>query len=114
MAGDSEQYLRRLARTLAANRELFDHVEVVGHADQRGTNQYNYRLSERRATTIANSLISAGVSPGQVRTQGRGEAELLTRSLAPAALARNRRVEMRFHGVKNQAALKNLIDSVAR
>ncbi len=110
----SQQYLRRLARALAANRDLFDHVQVIGHTDQRGTDKYNDQLSRRRAETIANSLVSAGLSKAQVTSVAKGKKELLTQSMAPSALERNRRVELRFEGVKNQIALKNLIDSISR
>ncbi|HMN68656.1 MAG TPA: OmpA family protein [Bdellovibrionales bacterium] len=110
----SQPYMRRLARALADNRHLFDKVEIVGHADQRGTDSYNDRLSERRAQTIANSFIASGVSRSQIITDAKGKRDLLSRSMAPAALQRNRRVQLEFHGVKNQEALKNIIDAVQR
>lgn len=114
MVQGSEQYLRRLARVLADNRHLFDRVEVVGHADQRGPDGYNDKLSQRRAETILHSLVAAGLSKSQVYGTGKGKRDLLSRSMEPTALARNRRVELRFEGVKNQAALKSLIDSISR
>jgi outer membrane protein OmpA-like peptidoglycan-associated protein len=110
----SELYLRRLAHVLADNRHLFDRVEVIGHADQRGTDRYNDKLSLRRAETILNSLVAAGVSKSQVYSTSKGKRDLLSRSLEPVALARNRRVELRFEGVKNQLVLKNLIESISR
>jgi outer membrane protein OmpA-like peptidoglycan-associated protein len=112
LVGASQRYMTRLAHALAANHELFQKVGVVGHTDQRGTSAYNVRLSENRATAVANTLISAGVNKGQIHTIPKGKSELLSTSMAPAALARNRRVELEFEGVKNQAALKNVIDSV--
>lgn len=111
---DSHRYLKRLARALADNRHLFDRIEIVGHADQRGPDYYNLNLSERRARAIANALIMAGVSQTQIKAVGRGEKDLVSRSLTPDALLKNRRVQMQFHGVKNQAALRNIIDSVPR
>lgn len=110
----SQSYFRRLARALASNRHLFDKVEVVGHADQRGPEEYNRKLSVRRAQTVTNLLATAGVNVNQLQPEGRGESELLTTSLAPQALQRNRRVQLQFHGVKNHQALKNIIDSVKR
>jgi len=114
LVSSSQQYLRRLARALAANRHLFDRVEVVGHADQRGTEEYNHRLSQRRARAIADTLISSGINRNQLVTEGRGKRELVSSSMSPSALLRNRRVELQFQGVKNQEALKNIIDSVRR
>ncbi len=110
----SQVYLRRLARALADNRHLFDRVAVIGHADQRGTDKYNLKLSRRRAQTIQNTLAVAGLNMGQMRSEGRGESELLSRTMMPTALQRNRRVQLEFHGVKNNQALKNIVDSVPR
>lgn len=110
----SNQYFKRLARALADNHQLFDRVVVVGHADQRGTNNYNYKLSERRAMAISDKLVSSGVKSSQVMEQAKGESELLSRSMKPSSLLLNRRVQLEFKGVKNQEALKNIIDSVNR
>lgn len=112
LVAPSQKYLKRLARALADNRHLFDRLEVVGHADQRGPDSYNQKLSIRRAQAISNSLIAAGVSKSQVKPSGRGEADLLSRAMTPTALLKNRRVQIDFEGVKNHAALKNVIDSV--
>ncbi|MGZ3722713.1 MAG: OmpA family protein [Bdellovibrionales bacterium] len=111
---DSETYVKRLARALADNHQLFERVEVIGHADQRGTGRYNEKLSKRRAKTISDKLVAAGVKTSQILVEGKGERELLTHSMKPAALQRNRRVQLEFVGVKNREALKNVIDSVAR
>lgn len=108
----SEVYFRRMARALADNRHLFDKVAIIGHADQRGADRYNLKLSQRRAQAVANALMTAGVNGAQIYTEGRGEHELLSRSMMPSALLRNRRVQLEFHGVKNQQALKNIIDSI--
>lgn len=110
----SQQYLRRLARALAANRHLFDKMEIVGHADQRGTERYNDRLSKRRARAIADTMIASGISRSQIKADGLGETSLLSTSMSPSALLRNRRAVMEFEGVKNAEALKNIIDSVNR
>jgi outer membrane protein OmpA-like peptidoglycan-associated protein len=111
---NSQLYLNRLARALSDNRHLFDKVEVIGHADQRGTDTYNDKLSRRRAQAISDTLISSGLSRNQVVSQGRGKRQLLSMAMSPSALQRNRRVELQFEGVKNQEALKNVIDSVSR
>lgn len=114
LVANSQQYLRRLARALADNRHLFDRIEVIGHADQRGTTPYNKKLSENRAKTIANTLMASGINKSQIKTIGRGKSEPLTQAMSSSALARNRRVQVEFIGVRNQAALKNIIDSVNR
>lgn len=110
----SSAYMRRLARALADNRHLFERVSVIGHADQRGTDKYNLKLSRRRAQAIRNVLATSGLKVTQLYSEGRGESELLSRSMASGALQRNRRVQLEFHGVKNQQALKNVVESVER
>ena len=110
----SDAYINRLARALANNHQLFDRVEVIGHADQRGSDKFNTKLSERRAKTISDKLIAAGVKSSQIKVEGRGKKELLSQSMKPSALQLNRRVQLEFQGVKNQEALKNVIDSVSR
>lgn len=55
----------------------FDGVMIIGHADPIGSNEYNQRLSQRRAMAVANYLTRHGVPPNQIRTEGRGERELL-------------------------------------
>jgi len=110
----SDQYFKRLARALAANHELFNRVEVVGHADQRGPDSYNNRLSVNRAKAVSQRLVSAGVRTSQIEVEGKGKRELLSHSMKPAALQLNRRVQLQFHGVTNQEALQNIIDSATR
>ena len=46
--------------------------------------------------------------------EGKGERELLSHSMKPKALQLNRRVQLEFQGVKNQEALKHVLDSVSR
>jgi len=110
----SKGYLKRLARALAANRHLFDRIEVVGHTDQRGPNPYNDQLSVKRAVAVTSTLVSSGLNPNQIEVQGKGKRALITHSMDGNSLQRNRRVEIAFLGVKNQSALKNVIDSVSR
>jgi len=114
LVSSSETYFKRLARALADNHQLFDRVEVIGHTDQRGTDAYNTKLSQRRARAISEKLVAAGVKSSQVITEGKGKHELLTHAMNPTALQRNRRVQLQFIGVKNPEALKNVIDSAAR
>ncbi len=114
MTMQSAQYFKRLSRSLADNQHLFERVTVVGYTDQRGTERYNYKLSVRRAKVISEKLIAAGVKSSHIKEEGKGETGLLSHSMKPAALLLNRRVRLEFHGVKNQEALKNVVDSAIR
>lgn len=67
-------------------------VRLTGHADARGEDLYNLRLSERRASAVSQVFVGAGISPERVTAKGRGEAEPIG---APDD-ARNRRVEIRL------------------
>ena len=64
--------------TLAANAEWLKgnaswRILVEGHCDERGTNEYNLALGDRRANAAKNYLISAGVNAGRIRTISYGE-----------------------------------------
>jgi peptidoglycan-associated lipoprotein len=48
-------------------------VTIEGHCDERGTNEYNLALGERRAEAVRNALIAAGVSASQIQTVTYGE-----------------------------------------
>lgn len=64
-------------------------IEVAGHTDTKGSEEYNQRLSERRAEVVANQLINNGVSAQRVTAVGYGE----TRPISSND-AMNRRVEI--------------------
>lgn len=48
-------------------------LEIIGHADERGTEQYNEGLGLRRATAVADQLIAHGLERARVHTRSRGE-----------------------------------------
>ncbi|MFS8083428.1 MAG: OmpA family protein [Ginsengibacter sp.] len=68
-------------------------IEVQGHTDSRGTDEYNMGLSERRATTVANYLIANGIASGRITTKGYGESAPAYTNDTPEGMAQNRRVE---------------------
>lgn len=68
-------------------------VLVEGHADERGTTEYNLALGARRAAAVAQFLQAQGVSAAQVDTVTFGEERPLVTGSAESAWSRNRRVE---------------------
>jgi len=68
-------------------------IEVSGHTDDIGPAEGNQQLSERRALSAAQRLISEGVSSGQVTSVGRGEDEPIESNGTEAGRLANRRVE---------------------
>ena len=81
-------------------------VLVVGHTDNKGTDEYNASLSSRRAATAVNYLTSQGVASGRLRSVGRGESEPLATNDTDAGRQQNRRVEVAIYAnqqLKTQA-----------
>jgi len=68
-------------------------LEIQGHTDNKGTDEYNQGLSERRAGSVASYLKSHGVSAGRVRTVGFGKNSPKYSNDTESGRAQNRRVE---------------------
>ncbi|KPP83401.1 peptidoglycan-associated lipoprotein Pal [Erythrobacter sp. HL-111] len=64
---------------------------IEGHADERGTREYNLALGERRANAAKNYLVSLGVSADRIRTVSYGKERPVALASTPEAWARNRR-----------------------
>lgn len=71
-------------------------IDVYGHTDSTGSDQYNQALSERRASTVANYLVTQGVSAARVRSQGFGETMPVASNDTEYGRQRNRRVEIKI------------------
>lgn len=70
-------------------------TNIVGHTDSRGTDEYNQRLSERRAQAVVAVLLAEdGSLAGRLHASGRGESEPVDTNRTPAGRRRNRRVEL--------------------
>jgi OOP family OmpA-OmpF porin len=89
----SDDVLADVAATLTSNPDL--QVVVAGHTDSDGSAEFNLGLSSRRAQTVRDHLIKAGVDPVQLTAVGFGESEPLASNDTPAGKAKNRRVELR-------------------
>ncbi|MEE8108781.1 MAG: OmpA family protein [Gammaproteobacteria bacterium] len=69
-------------------------IEVAGHTDSRGSNDYNQALSEQRADAVARYLESQGVMPLRIITVGLGEDMPVANNSTSAGQLLNRRVEL--------------------
>jgi outer membrane protein OmpA-like peptidoglycan-associated protein len=69
-------------------------IEVAGHTDSTGTDEYNQRLSERRAASVSAYLISRQVLPDRIIQIGMGEDWPITDNSTNAGRQLNRRVEL--------------------
>jgi outer membrane protein OmpA-like peptidoglycan-associated protein len=77
-------------------------VEVAGHTDSSGSDQYNQALSERRAQSVAGYLSSHGVKTQRLITIGAGEGHPVASNDTEAGRAANRRVELTIVPVTKQ------------
>ncbi|MDJ0951385.1 MAG: peptidoglycan-associated lipoprotein Pal [Alphaproteobacteria bacterium] len=66
-------------------------VTIEGHADERGTREYNLALGERRAQSAKNYLVALGVSPNRVRTLSYGKERPAVGGHDEQSWAQNRR-----------------------
>lgn len=69
-------------------------VHVVGHSDATGSAEYNQILSERRARSVTNFLVTAGIDPAQIESSGVGSSQPRTMENTPEGWQVNRRVEV--------------------
>lgn len=94
------------ALTGAARESLTDKAEILraipnltlrieGHADERGSDEYNLALSNRRAATARRFLVDWGISADRLETAGYGEEQPLDQGENEGAWASNRRDEFR-------------------
>lgn len=71
-------------------------IDVMGHTDSTGSDQYNLDLSRRRAESVANYLVSRGVSRARIETIGYGEEFPIADNATESGRSQNRRVEIRI------------------
>jgi len=71
-----EQKLEQLARD--AQGANVEKVNLIGHADRIGSEEYNKDLSEKRAQAVADFLASKGVDSSRLQVEGRGESDPVT------------------------------------
>ncbi|MFM2300782.1 MAG: hypothetical protein RLZZ84_518 [Pseudomonadota bacterium] len=71
-------------------------IDVYGHTDSTGSDAYNQTLSETRARTVANYLMSRGVAASRIRSQGFGETMPVSSNDTPEGRTKNRRVEIKI------------------
>ncbi len=70
-------------------------VEIAGHTDSQGSDEYNQGLSERRAQAVADYLVAHGANVGNISVKGYGESQPVADNASKAGRAANRRVELR-------------------
>jgi len=82
-------------------------VELQGHTDSQGADAYNLDLSQRRAESVRDYLISKGVSGTRLVAKGYGETQPIADNKTAAGRAQNRRVVMKVIANPNNAEIHN-------
>jgi len=86
---DAQATLRRQAQWLQEYPSVT--VRIEGHADERGTREYNLALGERRANAVRNYLVANGVQPGRITVISYGKERPAVVGNNETAWAQNRR-----------------------
>ncbi|HJN76309.1 MAG TPA: OmpA family protein [Myxococcota bacterium] len=89
---ESHDLCRQIARLIVEHPEL-RLVSVEGHADARGTEDFNLELSTRRAAAVVDFLVGQGVSSERLQSRGWGELRPVVEGVDEEAWSQNRRVE---------------------
>jgi outer membrane protein OmpA-like peptidoglycan-associated protein len=89
-----------VATTLAHHPE-FTLLEVAGHADERGNDQYNLRLTQDRVNSVMRALIARQIEKSRLRSKGYGEFCPLDPGHNEKAWEQNRRVEFKIVKTKD-------------
>jgi peptidoglycan-associated lipoprotein len=84
--------------TLDQNAECLRQAPAVtiimeGHCDERGTQEYNLALGEKRAATVERYLRNLGIDTSRMQTRSKGENQPVCRQSTESCWAQNRRVE---------------------
>jgi len=99
LSPEAQDVLRRQANWM----KIYDNTTAVieGHADERGTREYNLALGARRADSVQSFLISQGISPNRLRTISYGKERPIDARANEAGWARNRNgyTNLRLNGV---------------
>lgn len=90
---EARQKLLGNAKQLASSEDLRV-VTVEGHCDDRGSEEYNIALGDRRAAVVKRYLVDLGVPASRIRTQSFGEDRPAVRGEGEAVWSRNRRAEL--------------------
>ncbi|MES2726120.1 MAG: OmpA family protein [Bacteroidota bacterium] len=95
---DAVDILNRTSVMLKRNANF--KLVIFGHADQDGSEKANYRISQKRAQTVANYLTKKGIAIDRIEQKPMGKKELIDTATTAKAKANNRRVEFAIELMK--------------
>jgi OOP family OmpA-OmpF porin len=79
-------------------------IIAIGHTDAVGGNEYNQRLSVRRAEAVKAYLVSKAIEPNRIYTEGKGKTQPIADNRTDAGRAKNRRTEIEVVGTRTKPA----------
>ena len=93
LTSKSIQALKGVSELMKRNSKIT--ISIEGHADERGTREYNLALGQRRAEAVANYLVANGINGNRLITKSYGEERPLSLGSNDTAWSKNRRVEIK-------------------
>ena len=90
---EDEQTLNQLVDTLSKNQTM--RIEIAAHTDSDGADDFNQLLSQKRASSVKNYLISKGIAEMRMTAKGYGEKQPIADNSTEKGKAENRRTEIR-------------------
>jgi outer membrane protein OmpA-like peptidoglycan-associated protein len=98
--------VNQIGEFLSNHNKNWKSLIVRGYTDERGTKEYNMKLSKRRADEVRRLLIDGGADAAKIKARGFGKTHPRDPRHNEAAWAKNRRVELEFNGVKDFVLMK--------
>lgn len=91
---ESNVELDRVVKLLKENPAI--EIEMSAHTDSKGTDEYNFKLSDNRARSCMEYILSKGISPGRITSKGYGESMPVSENETDEGRQLNRRVEFKI------------------
>lgn len=90
--GSASGEIENLVRILKENEPAT--INIIGHTDSMGSDEYNQKLSESRAHSLASRLSDNGIDSSRIHASGKGEKEPIASNETSQGRAENRRIEI--------------------
>jgi len=94
LKAEGKEALQELGDAIKAKGARVVDIDVIGHTDSDGSEEYNQALSERRAQSVSDYLVSEGVDPNIIDVSGQGELNPAASNATKEGRALNRRVDI--------------------
>jgi OOP family OmpA-OmpF porin len=91
---EGKEAISGIVDEIKASKDKVIDINVVGHTDSVGTEEYNQELSVLRANAVKEFMVSEGIDPGIIDVKGMGESDPVASNSTAEGRAQNRRVEI--------------------